>query len=76
MEYKLIIDANGASFAPSADLIEAIGYASNNPLFQKPKFRRCLIKYRKYGLYAGRPVKTNASIELYYIKMRKRMVDN
>jgi hypothetical protein len=56
---------------PSADLIEAIGYASTNPLFRKAKFRRSLIHYRKYGLYGGRPIKTDADKELYYIRVRK-----
>lgn len=70
-EYKLIMDANGAISDPSADFIEAISYSSSNPLFKKTKFRRCLIEYRKYGLYCGRAIKTNANIELYYIKIRK-----
>lgn len=65
------MDANGAISDPSADFIEAISYSSSNPLFKKIKFRRCLIEYRKYGLYCGRAIKTNANIELYYIKIRK-----
>lgn len=62
---------NMAISPPTADFIEAISYSSDNPLFRKPKFRRCLIEYRKHGLYSGRPVKSNASIELYYIRIRK-----
>ncbi|MDR1090624.1 MAG: hypothetical protein LBL79_06065 [Prevotella sp.] len=72
LEYQFILDAAGASVVPSADLIEAIGYASANPLFKKPKFRRSLMKYRKEGLYCGRVAKSNANIELYYIRMRSK----
>lgn len=72
LEYNLIVSANNmTTYPPAADLIEAISYSSDNPLFRKPKFRRCLIEYRKYGLYSGRPKKANANIELYYIKIRK-----
>jgi hypothetical protein len=72
LEYQLIMDATGASTVPSADFIETIGYASTNLLFRKPKFRRSLMKYRKEGLYSGRVVKSNANIELYYIRMRSK----
>lgn len=71
LEYSLIMDANGTSSAPSADLIEAISYASLNPLFKKPKFRRSLIEYRTTGLYPGKPMKSSVNVEKYYIKIRK-----
>lgn len=71
LEYNLIMDANGTLSAPSADLIEAISYASLNPLFKKPKFRRSLIEYRATGLYPGKPMKSNVKVEKYYIKIRK-----
>ena len=73
---NLITEAIGASFAPSADLIEAVSYSSTNPLFKKNKFRRCLIEYRKTGLYSGQPRKSNANIERYYIKIRKNFAIN
>lgn len=72
LEYGLIMEAGGGVGAPSADLIEAIGYASINPLFKKPKFRRALIDYRKNGLHTGQPKKSNAKLELFYSQMRRR----
>ena len=71
LEYNLIMEVSGTVSAPSADLIEAIGYASINLLFKKPKFRRALIEYRKNGLYAGDPKKSCVEKELYYISVRK-----
>lgn len=71
LEYNLIMEVSGTVSAPSADLIEAIGYASLNLLFKKPKFRRALIEYRKNGLYAGDPKKSCIEKELYYISVRK-----
>jgi hypothetical protein len=72
VEYTLITETICRRGTPSADLIEQVGYSSTNPLFKKPKFRRALIEYRKYGLYPGPPAKTNAVKEMYYIKMRRR----
>ena len=71
LEYELILDASGASSAPTADLIEAIGYASINLLFRKPKFRVALIEYRKYGLYSGEPVRDVEGTVGFYEKLRK-----
>jgi hypothetical protein len=71
LEYGLILDVAGTVYKPSADLIEAIGYASTNPLFRKQKFRRSLIEYRKTGLYSGKPMKSNVNTELYYMRVRK-----
>ncbi len=74
VEYGLIIDVCGSQTPPSADFIETIGYASLNPLFRKPKFRKALIEYRKYGLYSGPPKKSKAEIELYYINVRRNSI--
>lgn len=71
LEYSLIMEAGGTVSAPSADLIEAIGYASINPLFKKPKFRKALIDYRKNGLHTGQPHKSNARVEMFYCKVRQ-----
>ena len=70
LEYQLLtqIDISGA---PSADLIEQLGYASLNPLFKKPKFRRALLEYRQTGLYPKKPKDPGISTELYYIRIRK-----
>ena len=57
--------------APTADLIEQIGYSSLNPLFKKPKFRKALIEYREHGLYCGKPKSSGANIELFYIQLRR-----
>jgi hypothetical protein len=70
------MNAVGVTDAPSADLIEAIGYGATNPLFRKPKFRRALIEYRKWGLCAGKPRKSNVNVELHYIKIRKATLLN
>ena len=61
LEYSLILKAGG-EVKPSANLIEAIGYASLSPIFKTTKFRRSLIEYRKYGLCCGRPAKEKSSI--------------
>lgn len=71
LEYGLIMEAGGNVSAPSADLIEAIGYASINPLFKKPKFRKALIDYRKNGLHTGQPHKSNVRVEMFYLKVRQ-----
>lgn len=71
LEYNLIMEVNGSMAAPSADLIEAIGYASLNLLFRKPKFRKALIEYRKNGLYIIQPRKSKPETELYYIGVRR-----
>lgn len=70
LEYNLIMEVNGSG-APSADFIEAIGYASLNLLFRKPKFRRALIEYRKNGLHIDHPRKSKPETGLYYIGVRK-----
>lgn len=59
---------------PDPDFIEAIGYASLNPLFKKPKFRRALKEYRLYGLYSGTPKKLTPAVELYYMKIRQCLI--
>ena len=73
LEYGLIMQAwDGNITPPSADFIEAVSYASTNPLFRKPKFRRALMAYREFGLYCGSPRKQNVKISKYY----KRLIKN
>ena len=73
LEYGLIMQSwDNSSTPPSADFIEAVSYASTNPLFRKPKFRRALIAYREFGLYCGAPRKQNVKISKYY----KRLIKN
>ena len=71
LEYDLIYNQICGRGAPTADLIEQVGYSSLNPLFKKPKFRRALIEYRKYGLYCGKPASSDAQTEMYYIQLRR-----
>lgn len=71
LEYDIIFNQICGRSAPTADLIEQVGYASLNPLFKKPKFRKALIEYRKYGLYCGKPVSSDAKTEMYYIQLRR-----
>ena len=72
IEYKLIMEVTELLKlrAPSFELIEAIGYASDDSFFKKTKYWRCLKDYKKYGLRPPIPILTNASKELYYIRLR------
>lgn len=70
-EYNLIMEACSRGGYPSADLIEAIGYASLNVFFKKPEFRWALIEYRKTGLYPKTLYKSSVRKELHYINVRK-----
>ena len=73
LEYELLMEAWGTASAPPADMIEAIGYASLNLLFKKPKFRKALIEYRKHGLYETIPRKApSKQIEEWYAVLRQR----
>ena len=73
LEYRLIMEVN--SRMPTAELIEAIGYASINLLFRKPKFRRALIEYRRRGLYI-KPKKCRSNTESYYASVYKHNIQN
>ena len=73
LEYQLIVDASGNQ-DPLPDLIEQIGYGSLNPLFKKPKFRRALIEYRKWGCYSYRVIVCTPEMEMKHIKKRKKML--
>lgn len=72
IEYKLLMETVKSLklSSPSAELIEAIAYASNDPFFRKTKFWRCLMDYKKYGLRPPYAIKTNVHKELYYIRIR------
>lgn len=72
LEYKLLMETVKTLKlgSPSAELIEAIAYSSNDPLFRKTKFWRCLKDYKKYGLRPPYAVETNINKELYYIRIR------
>lgn len=72
LEYGLIMEACG-NREPNVDFIEAISYASLNPLFRKAKFRRALIEYRKLGCHTHHPKKASAKTEIMYHKMRQRL---
>lgn len=72
IEYKLIMEAQGDVQAPSADFIEAISYASINPLFRKTKFRRALIYYRQRGIYAKHRNVDLEEVILYHQKIYER----
>ena len=49
LEYHLITQA--FPNAPSANLIEHLGYMSLNPVFRSEGFRRAFVEYRLHGLY-------------------------
>lgn len=73
LEYALIQETLNGN-VPDPDFIEEIGYASLNPLFKKNKFRRALKLYRETGLYSGVPKKTTPKTELYYIRLRQKLI--
>lgn len=52
LEYDMVMTVSGSA-PPDPDLIEEIGYASENPYFRTRPFRRLLIKYRKDGCACG-----------------------
>lgn len=70
LEYNIIMDVSGGC-EPNVDMIEALGYASLNPLFRKAKFRRALIEYRKRGCHTHHPKQAAAITEFLYIKKRR-----
>ena len=74
LEYSIIMDVSGGC-EPNVDMIEALGYASLNPLFRKSKFRRALIEYRKRGCHTHHPKQATVITEISYIKKR-RMLKN
>jgi hypothetical protein len=77
LEYELIVKAGGAFSAPTPELIEHIGYMSDNPLFKKAKFRRALILYRQTGLRPNnnqRASKTTFRTSLYYRRIRQNLL--
>ncbi len=72
LEYGIIMDVSGG-YEPNVDMIEALGYASLNPLFRKAKFRRALIEYRKKGCHTHHPKQATAITEFLYIQKRRRL---
>ena len=71
LEYGLITSVYAKGGVPSHNLIEHVGYASSNPLFKKPKFRKALIEYRKYGLFYGITREDDFEVDMYYFNLRK-----
>lgn len=74
LEYDIIMKVSGGC-EPNVDMIEALGYASLNPLFRKAKFRRALIEYRKRGCHTHHPKQATAITEFLYIQ-KHRMLKN
>lgn len=72
LEYEIIMEVSGGC-EPNVDMIEALGYASLNPLFRKAKFRRALIEYRKKGCHTHHPKQTDAITEFLYIRKRRKL---
>lgn len=72
LEYNIIMEVSGGR-EPNPDMIEGISYASLNPFFKKPKFRRALIEYRKNGCHTNFPKKADAKIEMLYIQKRRKL---
>jgi len=72
LEYDIIMEVSGG-YEPNVDMIEALGYASLNPLFRKSKFRRALIEYRKMGCHTHHPKQADAITEFTYIQRRRKL---
>lgn len=60
-----------SSQEPSTELIEVVCRASRDSSFKKPKFRRYLKEYARYGLYCHRPKRMTPELETYYAHIRK-----
>ena len=60
-----------SSQEPSTELIEVVCRASRDSSFKKPKFRRYLKEYARYGLYCHRPKRMTPELEAYYAHIRK-----
>jgi len=58
--------------APSAELIEAIGYASGDEAFRKARFWRCLQNYKRWGVRPPKTASTNVKRELFYVRQRMK----
>lgn len=56
---------------PHPDLIVAVCSASNDPAFDKPKFRRYLEDYRQNGLHCKRGKKATPERKRYYERIRR-----
>ncbi len=72
--YEVIIriSPNSETRAPTAQLIELVGQLSDDSSVRKPKFRRYLKEYRKYGLYCHRAQVMTPARAAYYERIRKR----
>ena len=57
-------------FAPDPDLVESVCLASKDGAFSKPKFKRYMAEYRKYGIYPPRAKKMTAVRLIYYKSVR------
>lgn len=73
IEYGLIVNSTKdfGGRVPKAELIEAVGYSSNDPFFRSIEYRKALIKFKKEGAYTEDVYITNADKELYYIDIRR-----
>lgn len=76
--FDLIVELSPPSRkrAPSHKLIATVCSASNDPAFDKPKFRVYLDEYIRDGLRCRRGKKLTPERERYYERIRKRKLDN
>lgn len=76
-EYYLIMDSKDVKnfyYEPPADYIEMVAFASKNPVFSKPKFKKYLDEYKTDGLKCGRPKLLTKSRERFYNSMMDSML--
>lgn len=72
IEYELIMQAHSYEIGegPSDTLIEHVGYASDSSLFKKPKFRKALMNYRKWGCRPRKKKALTLSSILYHAQIQ------
>lgn len=56
---------------PHPALVSAVCSASQDPAFEKPKFRTYLDEYTRYGVYCKRGKKLTPEREKYYERLRR-----
>lgn len=74
VEYRLLMEVVEALKlrVPSADLIEALGYASDDEAFHKARFWRCLQNYKRWGVHPPKTAPTSVKRELFYVRQRMK----
>lgn len=57
---------------PSAELVEALAYASDDAAFKKARFWTCLKNYKRWGLRPLKVAEKGIERELFYVRQRMK----